>query len=536
MSRWRILVVVGLIGMPVLAWMGFGWYFLWERGWSYRVWWPLFLCMALGYYLAWRWQHKRQLLRPPDFEAPTHWTERDREAWKLVAARATAASGLSQEKLGDPRFYLQTAQEMAQQLAAFYNPGAQDPVGSLTVPEVLAVIELAAHDLSELVDQNLPGGHLLTINDWKRAQQLTGWYQTASNVWWAVSAMLNPIETGARYAASQLGVSTPMRMLQQNLFLWFYTAFVHRLGTYLIDLDSGRLRVGATRYRQLVEEAARTAAHDEHAMERVAAGPFPAGPSLADDPIDQVRQVTVTLLGQVKAGKSSLVNALLGEQRARTGTTPLTDNVERYELLTPGVPTRLALLDTVGYGNEGPKADMVATTAEAARQSDLLFLVLHARNPARAADLQMLDQLREWFAARPDVRSPPVIAVLTHIDLLSPALEWSPPYDWQEPRRPKETSIREAVAAARQQLGERVVSVVPVCVQPGKEFGIEEALLPAVAAILDEVRGVALLRCLRAETDRERVRKVFRQMLAAGKAAAQIAWDMLNQKVQGGRK
>jgi predicted GTPase len=529
MSRWRILVVVALLGVPVLAWVGFGWYFLYERGWGFRVWWPLMLCMAIGYLLAWRWQHRRQLLRPPDFEAPTHWTERDQQAWKLVEARANSATRIPAEKLGDTQYYLQVAQELAGELAKFYHPGAGDPVGNLTVPEVLAVVELASHDLSEMVDKHLPGGHLLTINDWKRAQQFSEWYRTASNVYWAVSALFTPIQTGMRYAASQVGISTPLRMLQQNLFVWFFIAFVHRLGTYLIDLNSGRLRVGATRYRQLVEDAARAAAVDAQAMERVAAGPFPAEQSPGDDAVDQVRQVTVTLLGQVKAGKSSLVNALLGQQRARTGTTPLTDNVERYELLTPGIPTRLVLLDTVGYGHEGPRLDQVASTAEAARQSDLLFLVLHGRNPARAADIEMLDQLRQWFADRPDLRSPPVIAVLTHIDLLSPALEWSPPYDWQSPKRPKEVNIREALAAARQQLGDRIVSIVPVCTDAGKEFGIDEALLPAVAAILDEVRGVALLRCLRAEADRDRIRKVFRQMLAAGKEATRIAWEMLNQ-------
>jgi predicted GTPase len=529
MSRWRILVVVGLIGLPFLAWAGLGSYYLWKIGWGFYAWWPMAMCMAAGYFLGWYWQHKRQLLAPPDFELPTHWTDRDKEAWKLVEARAANAASIPPEKLSEIPFYVQTAQEMAQELARFYHPGAEDPVGNLTVPEVLAVIELASHDLSVLVDQHLPGGHLLTIKDWKRAQRLTEWYQTANNVYWAISALFNPLQTGMRYAASQVGMSHPLKMLQQNLFSWFFTAYVHRLGTYLIDLDSGRLRVGATRYRQLVEEAARVESKDVHVLEKSAAGPFPATGSAAADPVDQVRQVTVTLMGQVKAGKSSLINALLGEQRARTGSTPLTENVERYELVTPGIPTKLILLDTVGYAHTGPKADQVAATAAMAQQSDLVFLVLHARNPARQADLDMLDQLRAWFAARPDLRSPLVIAVLTHIDLLSPAMEWSPPYNWQSPIRPKEVNIHDALAVARQQLGERVVNAVPVCTSLGKVFGIDEALLPAVAAMLDEVRGVALLRCLRAEADRDRVRKVFYQLLATGKEAARIVWKILDQ-------
>ena len=82
------------------------------------------------------------------------------------------------------------------------------------------------------------------------------WYQSASNVYWVVSALISPINTGLRYAATQMGLTTPLQMLQENLLLWFYTAFLQRLGTYLIELNSGRLSVGATRYRQLVEAAA----------------------------------------------------------------------------------------------------------------------------------------------------------------------------------------------------------------------------------------------------------------------------------------
>jgi small GTP-binding protein len=524
MSRWRILVVVGLIVVPILAWAGVGTFYLWKEGWGFYAWWPLMACMALGYLLGWYWQRKRQLLLPPDFEVPVHWTSRDQEAWKLVEKRAKEAASVPPDKLSEPSYYLDTARTMAQELAEFYHPGAADPVGNLTVPEILSVIELASHDLCELVERHLPGGHLLTINDWKRARQLTQWYNTASNVYWIISAFINPIQTGMRYAASRVGISEPWRMLQQNLFVWFFTAYVHRLGTYLIDLNSGRLRVGAARYRQLLEESSRATGRDVAVAEKQAVGPFPGE---GVDPIDQVQQVTIALVGQVKAGKSSLINALLGDERARTAVVPMTTQIDRYELLTPGIPTKLVLLDTAGYHQTGATADQVKATAEAASGADLVFLVLHARNPARQADVDLLDQLRRHFETHTDLKSPPILAVLTHIDLLSPALEWGPPYNWRQPRRPKEQNIHDAVATVRQQLGPRLVNVVPVCTQPGKVYGIDEELLPAVAQLLEEVRGVALLRCLRAEADRDRVRRIFRQLAATGKAAAQLAWEAI---------
>jgi predicted GTPase len=510
MSRWRLLLVVALLAGPFAVLAILGSIYLWrEQLWMY-VWWPLAGCMAIGYYLAWHWQRRRKLLPAPELQPSLHWTDRDRAAWKLVEARAEAAAQIESENFTDFNFYVASGQDLALELARFYHPGVPDPISQLTIPEMLAVIELASHDLAELVDRYLPGGHLLTIKNFRQAYQATEWYQTASNIYWLVSAVFSPVNTAVRFLASQAGLSKPWQMLQQNLLVWFYTAYLHRLGTYLIELNSGRLRIGAKRYRDLVQgtrtEETKPAPVDE------------------TDAAESVRRVTITLFGQVKAGKSSVVNAILGEQRALTGVLPATQEVDRYELQPEGIPTRLVLLDTVGYGHTGPKADQLRTTEETAQQSDLLMLVLHARNPARQADAEMLKALRDWYTARPDLRMPPILAVVTHIDLLSPAMEWSPPYDWRRPSRPKEQQIAAAVEAVREQLGDYLTGIVPVCTAAGKINGIEESLLPAITEILDEGHAVALLRCIRAEINTAKIRRVFHQLKALAQEAARVLW------------
>ncbi len=506
MSRWRILVVLCLLVLPFLLLAGVGTYYMWSMHWGIVTWAVMVILMATGYVLALRWQRQHVLLRPPSFENPLHWTDRDSGALKLVEARAAAASKLNQDLLLDPATYLNTAQEMAQEMAIYYHPRAKDPVSSLTLPEVLAVIELAAHDLANLVDEYLPGGHLMTIADWRRARQAAEWVQTATNLYWAVAALFNPLDAALRYSASRLSMGTPLQMLQQNLILWFYVSFIERVGHYLIEVNSGRLRVGTKRYLELLRQ--RLPEHMETA-----------------DPAEEVRHVTVTLLGQVKAGKSSLINGLLGERKAFTDVLPATEGVERYDLKPPGIETDLVLLDTVGYGHTGPKADQIRATQESARQSDLLLLVLHCNNPARQADLDMLQALKTWFVAKPDLRRPPILAVVTHVDLVSPRLEWAPPYNWEKPTRPKEKNIHEALATVREQLGEHLAGVVPVCLVPGKVWGVEEYLLPAIAAQLDDAHGVALLRCLKAEKDTGKVRKVFQQLLSTGVEVARIVWE-----------
>src|SRR5437773_1831459 len=83
-------------------------------------------CFALAYFLAWYWQRKNKLLTL-DFTPPLHWTERDQNAWKLVEARAKAGEKVPPDKLTEFQFYIDTAKDMAQELAAFYHPGASDP-------------------------------------------------------------------------------------------------------------------------------------------------------------------------------------------------------------------------------------------------------------------------------------------------------------------------------------------------------------------------------------------------------------------------
>jgi GTPase Era involved in 16S rRNA processing len=516
MSRWRLAVVAVLLGGPFAALALLGWYFLWLR-WGVWTWWPLAASMALGYGLALYWQRRRRLLPLAEPPPPEHWTDRDREASRVIDGRLARASTLSVDQLTDVEFYRKTTIELAHELAVFYYPGAQDPLSHLTAPEVLAVAELVSHDLAEMVEHYVPGGNRLSLRDWQTAQRwakrVTEGYQLYSNVSWAIAALLNPVATVSRYAASQAGLTAPVQLFQQDLLLWFYRQYVRQLGTYLIELNSGRLRVGATRYRQLVAARRLTAAAPEGAP--------------PDVDVPAVPQVTITLLGQVKAGKSALVNALLGERRAQTDVLPATSGVDRYELTVQGVPTRLVLQDTVGYGHAGPKADQLAATREAARESDMLLLVTNARNPGRQADVAQLEDLDAFYRSRPDLKRSPLLVVLTHIDLLSPALEWSPPYDWRHPSRPKEQSIQDAMAEAQKQLGRQAEVVVPVCAAAAKVCGVAEELLPLIVGRLDEAHGVGMLRCLMAEANTGTVRVILRQLVELAKRLVPVALETL---------
>ena len=59
-----------------------------SSGWSFWAGWAMVLCFVVAYLLAWHWQRKDKLVGRVDFSALPHWTDRDRQAWQLVEARA----------------------------------------------------------------------------------------------------------------------------------------------------------------------------------------------------------------------------------------------------------------------------------------------------------------------------------------------------------------------------------------------------------------------------------------------------------------
>jgi uncharacterized protein len=502
MYRRRIAILAVLIAAPTLFLLGVGIYHLWVTGWSFIAWWPMAGCLTLAYVLGWFWTRKSKMELLPATgvqEPPNTWTDRDKQAWELVARRASAVTTITTEEMVDSKRYAETAISLAFEVARVYHPDSKDPFGHLTLPEIITCAELVAQDLNKTVSEHIPGSHLLTVNQWKQTKQAVDWGKTALNVSWVARAIVNPLKTGVQYMATKASGSILDRV-QQNVMLWFYAAFIHELGRHLIELNSGRLKVGAGRYRELMKD------HQE------------------PNPTLTATALSVAVIGQVKAGKSSLVNALLGEQRAAVDVVPKTTGATEYQLkLSDQTPVKI--VDTAGYGVNGPTEAEVAAAVDAARDAELVLLVLHSRTAARKADLEMLAKMEAAFAKTPELRVPPVLAVLSHVDLLSPAMEWSPPYDWEKGTRTKEEQMREVVTMAAELFRDRTRTFVPVCTSVGKVWNVEDTLLELMAATMDDAHGTALLKLFHTEARSGRAQKTLDQVLTGGRAALKILWE-----------
>lgn len=521
LNRLQVVTLVTLFALPVLLFAALGGWALYQSGQFWVISWAFPLCWGANWLLLKYWKPNVGVPLPPHEEG--HWTPRDLAALQLVTSQQDRGRELTPDQLTELQTYVDITKGLAQQLAAHYHPNAADPIDSVSVVELLAAVHLVVEDVEAWVVQNVPASHLVTIGQWKwgakLAKEAPGWATFLSNAGWLGSIALNPLNAApilSRYVLSR-SVSEPLtQLVKNNLLASLYMLYVRQLGYYLIELNSGRLRGGSARFRAAIAQLQRHQA----AASAATAAPTPV-PAANLEPL----VVTVAIVGQVKAGKSSLTNALLGDAQAAVDILPTTKTVSRHQLRWEDRPEQLVLLDTPGYADGGATPAELKETEAAWKAADLILLVLDSRSPAKAPDLQLLEKLDSWERQNPHRRPVPIIGVLNKIDGLSPMMEWSPPYDWQSPERPKEKSIRGALDYTQSVLGRHLDALVPICAnfEHKMVYGIEEWLLPTMLVQLDDARAAALLKALHHDYDNQRTWQVLQQSVNAGRKLLEAA-------------
>ena len=195
----------------------------------------------------------------------------------------------------------------------------------------------------------------------------------------------------------------------------------------------------------------------------------------------------VAFYGRTGAGKSSVINALLGRLDAATGeAAAVTMDATAYEFNRDG--WKLEVIDSRGVGDHGGDRAYYEAIAQVIKHPpDVIVFVVPALERAYVDDdVQFLKALTGAHRRQHKTELPVILAV-SKIDLVSPAEEWSPPYDLNisgltripgadssvqpSPRARKETGIRailrDRLEAYREVLfaGNEVgqVRVIPVC-------------------------------------------------------------------------
>lgn len=496
----RMLVLVLLWVIPFLVYVTIGLVAMYENGWL----WIVAVSLPFVWFTAWLvgrlWKPVKlsDSSRGPLLQAPDFWTPRDAAAISIVEQYRAEAVDIDRTTITDPVRYQQDAEALAARLSQHYHGNRKEnPLAPLTMIEIFAVIHLAIEDLEEWLLHNIPGSDLATIGQLSKLPELAHAFDGLQKISYIASTILNPSKLLAYPLGRNSGRVTIE--IQNELVRGLYQRYLGLIGYYLIEMFSGRLRGGARQYRDRFG----TMASAIHA---------------ADGQLQQLSSIddvatTIAVMGQVKSGKSSLINSLIGESVAPTGVLPETRLVQRYQYPIPGSINFVTLLDTPGYDEADVSKKQLREIATASEAADLLLLVMSANVSARQADLTMVQQLDQHYRDRPHLKPPVIVAVLTHIDLLRPVREWNPPYDWRNPQSLKEQSIAGAVEYVRELFGNRISGYA--CVYVGNshasDSSVVDEVVPQLMEYLNQGKMAAVLKAFYKQLGSQRLQRLLKQ-------------------------
>ncbi len=490
----RTAMIAAAVLLPALSLIPLGSLWLWQNG--YLLYWVgAALALSTASYLVQLW-----LVRPAsapligdtavqaDADHNPSWTPQEIAAWNAVEAFAAKADPM---EMTDHEAIVALALRTIETVARSMHPTDADPLWRFTVPEALALIERVSRDMRPFIVDNIPLGDQLTVTQVMKIYRWRSAIDVAEKAYdlWRIVRVLNPVAAVTNEARERL-TKKLYAGVRDELAKRLTQGFVREVGRAAIDLYGGRLRVSTKNLAEHISDATK---RDRET------------PEIAEP-------LRVLIAGQIGAGKSSLINALLREIKATVDVLPATGAFTAFALNDPTLPPIL-LIDSPGMQDDAATIDRLASQAGA---SDLVIWVTAANRADRQLDRAALDAVREYFASRPDRRRPPILAVMTHIDRLRPTQEWAPPYDLTNPTTEKARTIVEAKEQVSIELAIAADSVIPVSVPDNQRATDIENVWIRIAQALPDAKHAQLVRRLRGADGRS-WSKLWSQAINAGR-------------------
>ena len=441
--------------------------YLWQTGW---FWWFSAGLLVLA---ALSWAVRRVLSKPeeqPD-ESPQHldprpeWSDHDKQVWQTSIARIEEA-GLATTPWDD------IPQAMFDQLtfvARVYHGDSREAEFAFSLPELLLMLETWSREYRAQVVQNMPLAHDVKISTLRtmsrRADTALRIYSYISPFISALRIGINPVTGLAREFSSQLAtkyMGDLGQLMQKNIRVVLFEQ-VTQVG---IDLYSGRLKFS--------EEELLAYRNAQQKPEEI-----------------DIKPLSVFVVGQLNAGKSSLINELKQQYVAETDALPATSGFHYHPLMLEN-DVEIYLVDSPGF--DGKKSTSKALLREVVK-ADLLLWVSQANQPAKALDKQFLEQWNGYFTEHLARKKPPILLVTTHNDRLPPVDDWQPPYDLSDPASKKVKSMLAALDYSNEAIGLPKDSwAVPVSLLSGEDSFNLDVLQALLIAVSDEARAAQLNR------------------------------------------
>lgn len=422
MLRWDRLLALLALALPILATLFAGFAWMVEHGWLVDF---IVGSIALGGVVAAARLAARHLGRAPaPLDPATRLHARTGRDWGPAETRAFAAAlEVIDRELAAPRPW-EELQPLAMQLIATVaeNSGEGGRKGrgkgplDFTLPEALLLVERVAARFRTDLRGHVPFADTISVATlswlWQHREMGLQAMRTGRNAWRILRAVkslpiaiLREIEGAIAEGHSNFVTGEGTVVLQALL--------MEEVAAAAVELYSGRLRFSDSELLQLaLADGARDAA-------RLAEADVP---------------LRIGIAGQVSAGKSSLVNALLGVEAAETDVITTTARPTAHPFEIAG--TACMALDLPGLDGS---ARMTEAVLEALDSCDLVLWVIRANRPAREIDRRVLAEMRARLTADPARRLPQVIPVISCIDTLTEG--------WPRPEHALDAAAIDRVAA-----------------------------------------------------------------------------------------
>lgn len=414
----RVWAIVALIALPLLTAAGFGAVRLYEAGYLWHFAGACGAAAALALLLAKLPSRHHGIVVAAAPGAP----QAERDARAALAAIVETVNGDDLASLGRAQ---SLALRTVRAVAEAYRPGDADlALYAVTVPELLLMTEDVSRRLSRALDAFPVLRHVevdVAIRGARGARQ-------AAKLWgWAKA----------------VGKFTPEGVVAGKVKGILTRELLNGLG------GGAKARLAAVLTREIGEAAIRLYSGEYRRA-------FAPGAAPAETPPPETGPLTILFAGLGDAGKSTLLNALVGDTKVPTGRGQATTSFFTVALDDPEAG-RLLLIDSPGL-DRGVSKDWLRVL----RDADLVVWVAALNRADRAHDQHALAAVRRLAHDDPRLRDTPIVLAATHADLLNPPMEWQPPYDWRSGERPKERNIRAALAAAASALGIPEADAAPV--------------------------------------------------------------------------
>ncbi|PSV37250.1 GTPase [Photobacterium sp. GB-27] len=417
------LVAVAIL-LPVVVLSGFGIVALINNG----QWILFFALIAISCLIVfvpyWFIRRKRVVsdavsddLAPLHVEGNPQWGAHENQVWQEVTL-------IIQQQLSDAPEWesLQAhAYVLVAEVADRFNKGKSAQRLSFTAPEFLLMVEEVSRRYRYFLQEHVPFAEKITLKSLQQGYQLkdkVGYAKSAYDVYrlfriatptgWLAEA--RGLVLGKLFDDVSLEVQTKLKM-----------TLLQEVASVAIDLYSGHFKLDDA-------SVPHSKMHDKDQQAEAV-------------PIEPLR---VAVIGQISAGKSSVVNGLLGEMSAEISALPSTDKATTYRCEVEGTDV-INLIDLPGIDGTESINQMLLKQVT---QSDVVLWVLKANQSSRQADI-MLKQMIEEFYTQPKNqhrKAPKIIVLVNQVDKLKPVDEWLPPYDLNDIQTKKGEIILDAVS------------------------------------------------------------------------------------------